>query len=59
MKCPMQKIAVGKDGEGDNLTDFRDCLKEECAWWFGSHGCCSIPALVNSLEELRFTINRQ
>ena len=34
------------------LTDKEElawCVKKECAWWFGAHECCSVPALGNIL----------
>ena len=54
MKCPLQKIVLGKDNEGNEITVFGDCIEKDCAWWFGRHECCSLPAIANCLEELRF-----
>lgn len=58
MKCPLTGF-VKVVAKGDAAYDWKDCLKEECAWW-GTHtvntsteatGCC-LSILTEILSEI-------
>jgi len=55
MKCPLLRqaliISIGKDVEA-----LDDCLEEECAWWYGELGCCSMFMIAKKLNTLNAVI---
>ena len=53
MECPIKNLAYETNPyKGKSAT--RDCIKEECAWWFTERGgCCSIVAIASLLELAR------
>lgn len=48
--CPLKFASVTQ--EGFFAQHGVECDKERCAWWFGAHECCSIPAIGNLLSKL-------
>lgn len=56
MKCPMPLVVMF---HGDYPPDlcWRDCLKEECAWWEAHTHSCTIPAYFKVLHALWERLN--
>jgi len=51
MKCPLTYVISA--GKIDPKTPvMEDCLKEECAWWDDSDGCCCIVDIASSLSMI-------
>lgn len=51
MKCPLSREV--RYDEGYYVTgDFKDCLKEECAWWDEERMCCHIRTLSKQVDRL-------
>jgi hypothetical protein len=46
MKCPLRGVDTTETTKGPPVRDivtkvFRDCIKEDCAWWTSaSENCC-------------------
>ena len=51
MKCPLPVIEVVVDSFPPEMG-WRDCIKEECAWWDKRFSRCAILRLVKPLEEI-------
>ncbi|MBA7588025.1 hypothetical protein ES708_30073 [subsurface metagenome] len=49
MKCPLFYSAVFSK-PGEYAPKAIECLQEECAWWDGHGGFCSIIKIVRHLE---------
>lgn len=45
MKCPLFCIGDRRVQLGEE-TEYGDCLKEECAWWYRENHACSILTLA-------------
>jgi hypothetical protein len=50
MICPLKQLAYSISAV---LPTTDDCDEDDCAWWFGAQGCCSLPAIANLLELAR------
>jgi len=33
MKCPLQKITIGKDRDCVDVPYFGNCIEDDCHWW--------------------------
>jgi len=54
MKCPLSKNTL-EEGSYPPEQEFRNCLKEECAWWVSSEAYCAvldIPVLLVTLGNV-------
>jgi len=51
MKCPFPVIEVVPDSFPPEMG-WRDCLKEECAWYYDAANCCVILRLNTNLGLL-------
>ena len=51
MKCPLSNSMV-TDKSGELEFTFRDCLKEECAWWDTEEQSCDPSGLRHHLKSL-------
>lgn len=51
MKCPLPVIEVVPDSFPPE-HGWRDCIKEECAWWIHSDQRCSILVIAAHLVGL-------
>ena len=52
MKCPILKQSEYVWPNGSMEVTLADCIKEECAWWYGGQDCCSLPAIANNLSAV-------
>lgn len=56
MKCPLfHRPKLDEPGLMSYQTG--DCLKEECAWWEGHGGFCSIIKICRHLEGIANTLD--
>lgn len=41
MKCPLHYKVIRYE-QTQQVVDFFDCVKEECAWWYKENRCCAM-----------------
>ncbi len=55
MKCPMLTMYAVTYSKPEAYQD-RDCIQEECAWWDGHGGFCSILKIARHLAMVAPTL---
>jgi hypothetical protein len=55
MKCPILS-AGALANPTDDVGPYWDCLQDECAWWSGAFGKCSVNALAQGLRLVQLEL---
>ena len=51
MKCPLLREQYRETKE-EEICEWADCLKEECAWWDSEVKLCTVLSLRLSIDSL-------
>lgn len=56
MKCPLLTLGSYAASNVETWQE-RDCFKEECAWWDGHGGMCSVLKITRHLEAISCSLS--